>query len=52
MNFVSTWNNLRKYCISVNFLLIEGYVQGALRKELCIAPSVECFKTPTLGRSY
>ena len=52
MNFVSTWNNLRKYCISVNFLLIEGYVQGALRKELRIAPSVEFFKTPTLGRSY
>ena len=31
------------------FQLMEGYVQGALRKELSIAPFVECFKTTTLG---
>ena len=28
---------------------MEGYVQGALRKELRIAPFVERFKTTTLG---
>ena len=28
---------------------MEGYVQGALRKELHIAPFVERFKTTTLG---
>ena len=31
---------------------MEGYVQGALRKELHIAPFVERFKTTTLGKSY
>ena len=49
--FASTWNNLLKHCISVDFLLVEGYVQGALRKNLCIAPFVERFKAVTLGRS-
>ena len=31
---------------------MEGYVQGALRKELHIAPFVERLKTTTLGKSY
>ena len=31
---------------------MEGYVQGALRKELLIALFVERFKTITLGKSY
>ena len=31
---------------------MEGYVQGALRKELHISPFVEPFKTTTLGKSY
>ena len=31
---------------------MEGYVQGALRKELHIAPFVERFKITTLGKSY
>ena len=30
---------------------MEGYVQRALRKELCIAPFVERFKTATLESS-
>ena len=51
MNFPSTWNKLFKHCISVDFLLMEVYVQGALRKELRIAPFVERFKATTLGRS-
>ena len=51
MNFASTWNNLLKHCISANFFLVEGYGQGALRKELHIDPFVERFKTSTLGRS-
>ena len=37
-NFTSTWNNLPKHCISANWLLIEYYLQRALRKELLIAP--------------
>ena len=52
MNFASTWNNLLKHWISAEFFLMEGYLQGALRKELYIAPFVERFKTLTLGRSY
>ena len=52
MNFASTWNKLLKHCISVEFLLVKCYVQGALRKELPLAPFVERFKTATLGRSY
>ena len=51
MNFASTWNRLLKHCISAEFRLIEGYVQGALRKELSIAPFVEHCKKATLGRS-
>ena len=38
--------------ISVEFLLVEGYLQGALQKELRIAPFVERFKTAFLGMSY
>ena len=51
MSFTSTSNKLFKRCISVNFLLIEVFVQGALRKELQIAPFVERFKTIALGAS-
>ena len=51
MNFASTWNNLIKHWISVDFFLVEGYGQGALRKDLRIAPFVERFKIATLGRS-
>ena len=51
MHFASTWNHLQKYCISVEFLLVEGYLQGALQKELHIASLVECFNIATLGRS-
>ena len=46
---INTWNNLLKHCISAKFLLMEGYVHGALTKELRIAPFVEHFKTTTLG---
>ena len=34
MNFSSNWNNLLKNCISTEFLMMEGYVQGILRKGL------------------
>ena len=50
MNFASTWNKLLKYCISAKFLLMEGYVQGALREKLHIAPFVERLKTATFGK--
>ena len=39
MNFASTWNNLLKHWISVDFFLVEGYGHGALRQDLRIAPS-------------
>ena len=47
---VRAWNNFFKYCISAEFLLMQGYVQGTLRKELLIAPFVERFKTATLRK--
>ena len=52
MNVASTSNKLFKHCSSVEFLLLECYVQAALRKELFIAPFVERFKTATFQRSY
>ena len=51
MNFASAWNNLLKHWISVDFFLVEGYGQCALRKELHIAPFVESFQIATLKRS-
>ena len=44
MDFASTWNKLQKHCISAESLLVEGYVQGAVVMELCIAPFVQGFK--------
>ena len=38
MTFASTWENLLKHCISAKFLLMGGYEQGALLKELHIDP--------------
>ena len=52
MNFASTWNNLLKQWISSEFLLMEGYEQGALRKELHNVPFAERFKTTTLGKRH
>ena len=40
-----------KHCIFVEFFLIVGSVQGALRKKLFIAPFVERLKAATLGKS-
>ena len=50
MNFASTWNNLLKHWISAEFFLMAGYLQGALRKQMRIAPFVERFKIVTLER--
>ena len=52
MHFASTWNHLQKHCVSAEFLLVEGYLQGALRKELRIVSFAERFKTASLGMSY
>ena len=38
--------------ISAELFLIEGYVQGALRKDLIIAPFEEHIKAATLTKSY
>ena len=50
-DFASTWNNLLKHYISAEFLLMEGYVHGALRKELLTGGFVDRFKRATLGKS-
>ena len=51
INFISTYSKLLKHFIFPRFLLIEDYEQGALRKELIVAPFVERFKTATLRKS-
>ena len=48
INFISPYSKLLKHFIFTRFLLKEGYEQGALRKELTIAPFVERFKTGIL----
>ena len=44
MHFAGTWNHLQKHCVSAEFLLVEGYLQDALRKELRIVSFAERFK--------
>ena len=39
-----------KYCISAEFVLVEGYVKGTQRKEQHIAPFVECFNNNYFGK--
>ena len=39
MNFARTQKKLLKHCISAEFLLVEGYLQSAVRKELRIFES-------------
>ena len=51
IHFAGTWDNLLKHCISAEFLLVAVYVQGALRKELHIAPFVECLLNQLLWES-
>ena len=51
MNLISAYSKLLKHFIFARFLLIEGCEQGALRKELIVAPFVELFKTATLRKS-
>ena len=51
MNLIITYSKLLKDLIFDCFLPIEDYEQGALRKELTIAPFVERFKTGTLRKS-
>ena len=50
INFISTYSKSLKNFIYAHFLLIEGYKQGALQKELIFAPFVERFKTGTLRK--
>ena len=52
MSFATTWIKILNHCTSVKFSLLEGYVQGALQKEMYVAPFVERFRTATLGRSH
>ena len=51
-DIASTLNNLLKHCVSTEFLPKEGEVQGALRKELLIAPFIVRLKAATLGKPY
>ena len=47
-NFIITWSYLPRYCVFAESLQIVSYVQGALRKELLMAPFTERFKTVEL----
>ena len=49
MHFASIWNHFIKHSISVEFLLVKGYLPGALRQTIRITPLVERFKIATLG---
>ena len=51
INFAHTWNILLDNGVFADFLLMEGYVQGALRKVLLIDSFVEPFETANLGKS-
>ena len=51
INFISTYYKLLKHFINARFLLIEGYEQDALQKELTIAPFVDRFKTDALRKT-
>ena len=44
-NFNSTFGNSVKDCISLAASLVEGFVQGAQRKKLIIAPFVKRFRS-------
>ena len=48
IHFISPYSKLLKRFIFARFLLIERYEQGALRKELIVAPFVQRFETGTL----
>ena len=47
---MNTNSKLFKHFIFARFPLIEDYEQGALRKELIVAPFVERFKAGTLRK--
>ena len=50
INFISAYSNWLKDLFFARFMLIEDYEQGALRKELIVAPFVERFETATLRK--
>ena len=52
INIISTCLNLLQHFIFAHLLLLEDYEQGALQKELIIAPLMEWFKTATFRKSY
>ena len=52
ITFISAWKNLHEHCIFTDSLLTVSYVQDALRNELHIAPFLEHFKIPILGKFH
>ena len=50
INLAIIWKNLLEHCISVEYLLMNGYLQGALRREVLVAPFLEHFNITTLGK--
>lgn len=52
INVSSTSNDLLNHYILGEFLLTETYGQGAVRKEICIAPFFKCFKTNAIGEPH
>ena len=51
INLIMTYSKLLNIFIYARFLLIEACEQGALRKELIVAPFVERFKIGTFRKS-
>ena len=52
MNLLSTYGNVLIPFSFADFLMIEGYEQGALRKDPVIASFAGQLKTTTLRKSY
>ena len=51
INLIRTYSKLLQHFIFACFLLIKGYEQGALGKELTVALFVERFKIATLRKT-
>ena len=52
INSINTQSNLLRNFIFVHLLLLEDYEQGALQKDLIIAPLMQQFETATFRKPY
>ena len=52
INSINTQNSLLRNFILVHLLLLEDYEQGALQKDLIIAPLMQQFEIATFRKPY